>query len=137
MKGWSESSAWLWLPALAVGAAVALAGEAAPRLDVPAGAGDRCVEPVETMRRSHMDFLVHQRDATVHEGIRTRRHSLRSCINCHARRDDAGQAVPINAPGEFCQVCHAYAAVRVDCFGCHATRPDGPPDPTIVEEKRR
>jgi len=35
-------------------------------------------------RRNHMELIRHQRDLTVHEGIRTTRHSLANCVNCHA-----------------------------------------------------
>ena len=33
---------------------------------------------------NHMDMLKHQRDLTMHEGIRTTKHSLKECIECHA-----------------------------------------------------
>jgi hypothetical protein len=26
------------------------------------------------------------------------------------------------APGDFCVSCHTYAAVRIDCFECHASK---------------
>ena len=67
---------------------------------------------------------MHQRDETVHRGIRTRKHSLKECIECHVQRDDAGSTIPVDAPGQFCQSCHEYAAVSMDCFQCHATTPD-------------
>lgn len=82
-----------------------------------------CVEPTDVMRRDHMRFLFHQRDKTVHEGIRTKRHSLVGCIDCHSSNDQSGKPIPINAPGQFCQSCHAYAGVKMDCFQCHATTP--------------
>ena len=82
-----------------------------------------CVEPIDDMRRNHMEYILHQRDATVHEGIRTIKHSLAGCIDCHATKNASGQFVPINAEGEFCQTCHTYAAVKIDCFTCHATVP--------------
>jgi hypothetical protein len=76
------------------------------------------------MRREHMYLLEHQRDQTVYLGDRARRHSLAECVACHVRRDALGHTIPINAPGQFCAACHAYAAVEMDCFECHATRPD-------------
>ena len=85
---------------------------------------DQCVEPTEFMRRYHMELLLHQRDETVHQGIRTKRHSLVECIACHAEKGSDGQFVSINAEGQFCQDCHATAAVSMDCFQCHATKPD-------------
>ncbi len=94
-----------------------------PLPDVPRGKGERCVEPVELMRREHMEFLLHQRDLTVHDGVRSKRHSLVECIACHAERDESGAYVAINAPEQFCEGCHAYAAVDIDCFECHATVP--------------
>ena len=85
--------------------------------------GAACVEPLPVIRREHMTFLMHQRDDTVHEGIRTTRHSLAGCIDCHAAKDAAGQWVRIDAPGQFCASCHAYVSVKIDCFGCHAAVP--------------
>ena len=46
--------------------------------------GEKCVEPTEVMRRDHMKMVLHQRDDTMHQGIRTVKHSLKNCINCHA-----------------------------------------------------
>jgi hypothetical protein len=115
---------------LAWGLAIAsLAGPAAaePRIPLPSlvqGKGEECVEPTDVMRKDHMQFLLHQRDDTVHEGIRTKTHSLKGCIDCHAARDEQGKPVPVNAPGQFCQSCHSYAAVKLDCFSCHATTPE-------------
>jgi hypothetical protein len=96
------------------------------RVPVPVlerGKGDRCVEPTPIMRRDHMRFLLHQRDETMRRGVRTKRHSLTECVSCHVGRDPQGAAVPVNAPGQFCESCHAYAAVSMDCFECHATTP--------------
>ena len=90
---------------------------------VKATKGEACVEPLPIIRREHMKFLMHQRDDTVHEGIRTTRHSLVGCIDCHAAKDAAGQWVRIDAPGQFCASCHAYVSVEIDCFGCHAALP--------------
>ena len=90
---------------------------------VKATKGEACVEPIPVIRREHMKFLMHQRDDTVHEGIRTTRHSLVGCIDCHAAKDAAGQWVRIDAPGQFCASCHAYVSVEIDCFGCHAALP--------------
>lgn len=77
------------------------------------------------MRVEHMTFLLHQRDATVLQGVRTRKHSLVGCVECHATQGDGGEFVPVNAPGQFCQSCHSFASVKLDCFECHAARPVG------------
>jgi hypothetical protein len=89
----------------------------------PATTGERCVEPTDVMRRNHMRFLMHQRDDTVHSGIRGAKHSLVGCIGCHAQKDAAGAAIPVNAQGQFCESCHGFAGVSLDCFECHAGVP--------------
>lgn len=120
-----------WHRQLAAGAAVmaaTLAVAALADVDRPVivkGKGERCVEPTEVMRSDHMRFLFHQRDETVIKGVRTKRHSLKQCVHCHATQDEAGRYIPINAEGQFCQSCHEYASVKIDCFDCHATRPAG------------
>ncbi len=53
--------------------------------------GDQCVEEPAVIRRTHMALLKHQRDETVHLGIRGS--------------------------------CHSYAAVKIDCFECHSSKP--------------
>ena len=79
--------------------------------------GDQCVEPVEVMRRDHMKFILHQRDQTMHDGIRTTKHSLKNCIDCHA---DTKTGSVLGKDG-FCESCHSYAAVKIDCFECHSS----------------
>ena len=102
----------------------AVAGVASTLLPaLPPGAGESCVEPTDIMRRLHMQFLMHQRDDTVHGGIRGAKHSLVGCIECHAQTDTRGAAIPVNAEGQFCESCHSFAGVRMDCFECHATVP--------------
>ena len=101
----------------------AVAGDSLPTWPEPAG--EKCVEPTDVMRREHMDFILHQRDETMYKGIRGAKHSLKDCIDCHAGYDNAGKAVPINAEGQFCESCHTYTAVSIDCFGCHRTTPMG------------
>ncbi|MFO1218323.1 MAG: hypothetical protein U1E89_08145 [Burkholderiaceae bacterium] len=114
-----------WLLALLTCTAVAaVAADGAARGLGPAiekaRQGERCVDDTATMRRSHMTMLTHQRDATVHGGIRGAKHSLKGCIDCHASRTSGSVAA---APGDFCVSCHAYAAVHIDCFECHASKP--------------
>ncbi|MDD2917553.1 hypothetical protein [Rhodoferax sp.] len=84
--------------------------------------GGQCVEEPAFMRRNHMKLLIHQRDDTLRGGIRTGKHSLKACITCHASQTSQS----VNAePGNFCQSCHSYAAVKIDCFQCHANQPAG------------
>jgi len=82
-----------------------------------------CVEETPVMRRNHMKFLIHQRHETVHEGIRGTKYSLAGCVDCHASRDASGESKPVNGEGQFCETCHSYAAVSIDCFQCHRNIP--------------
>lgn len=84
---------------------------------------EACVAPTPEMRRYHMDKIQHQRDLTVHQGIRKSDDALHGCIDCHANKDDSGQYIPVNAEGQFCSGCHNYVSANLDCFGCHATVP--------------
>ena len=88
------------------------------------GKGDACVADTDFMRRNHMTVLNHQRDDTVHDGIRTKQFSLKECIACHAVPGEDARPVSIESPKHFCRTCHDYAAVKVDCFECHASRPE-------------
>lgn len=83
----------------------------------------QCVEPVDEMRKNHMNYILHQRDETMHRGIRTRQYSLEECINCHAVTGPDGEFVRTDSGEHFCSSCHNYASVRIDCFQCHADRP--------------
>lgn len=89
----------------------------------PAVEGEHCVEPLDIIRRDHMSFLLHQRDRTVHFGERDAKYSLKKCLVCHTQKDAQGAYIPIDAKGQFCYECHAYAAVSIDCFECHASSP--------------
>lgn len=80
-----------------------------------------CVEPTDEMRANHMEYILDQRDATMHEGIRTKQYSLVQCINCHV--SDAPDAPRYDSEKHFCNSCHTYASVSIDCFQCHADRP--------------
>jgi hypothetical protein len=82
-----------------------------------------CVEPEDIMKRNHMEFILHQRDETVQEGIRTSKYSLKQCISCHAVKGDDGEYVHVDDSRHFCVTCHEYAAVTIDCFQCHADTP--------------
>ena len=86
-----------------------------------------CVEPTEVMRRDHMEFIKHQRDETVHNGIRSTKHSLAGCVECHVSYGSDGTPVAVSGEDQFCGACHQFLAVRLDCFGCHAAVPNGAP----------
>lgn len=95
----------------------------APVPDIPKGKGDQCVENTEYMRKNHMGVLSHQRDETMRRGIRTKKHSLKECLACHVVKDDDKKPISVANPKHFCRECHDYAAVKIDCFDCHASKP--------------
>ena len=82
-----------------------------------------CVNPVDDMRKNHMEYLLHQRDETMHKGIRTKKHSLAECIECHVSANDKGEYAKFGESEHFCSSCHNYAAVTIDCFQCHNDKP--------------
>ena len=104
-------------------AGLAAAGENRPgRVALPAiniEKGEKCVAPVDEIRRNHMKMLAHQRDQTMHRGIRSTQHSLKGCIDCHA----SPKTNSVLGKDGFCASCHAYAAVSMDCFECHSPAP--------------
>jgi hypothetical protein len=128
---------WLtaWLGALLVATFASLAvasddhedrGSRVPRHAEAKPQGDKCVEDTEFMKRNHMNLILHQRDKTMHQGIRTTKYSLKNCIACHATPTKANPEVrSVLGEGHFCQSCHAYNAVKIDCFECHSSKPSG------------
>ena len=89
----------------------------APRLDI--GKGGQCVEDPQWMRKNHMHLLIRQRDETVRKGLRDGKYSLKNCIECHASLRDNSV---IGRDDSFCQGCHRYEAVKIDCFECHSSK---------------
>ncbi len=89
-----------------------------PAISVNKDKAEKCVEPTDVMRRDHMKFILHQRDETMHQGIRTSKHSLKNCVECHA---DPKTGSVLGKDG-FCATCHQYAAVTIDCFSCHTDK---------------
>ncbi len=92
---------------------------------VPSPKGEQCVEPTADMRANHMKYLLHKRDLTMYDGIRTKQHSIVACIDCHATPNEDGKIVRIHDDSNehFCASCHAVTSVKLDCFECHADRP--------------
>jgi hypothetical protein len=91
---------------------------------IPEGQGEACVEDTDFMRRNHMDMLKHQRDETMLRGLRTEQYSLKECISCHVVNGPDSKPVNFTSSQHFCRSCHDYAAVNIDCFQCHASRPE-------------
>ncbi|MDP2811604.1 MAG: hypothetical protein Q8O34_15795 [Rhodocyclaceae bacterium] len=83
-----------------------------------------CIAPAEEMRRNHMEKLLHQRNKTLREGMRggAKSASLNGCIECHASKTTGVARSVLGSNESFCQGCHAYAAVKLDCFECHSPK---------------
>ena len=85
--------------------------------------GGQCVRETAWMRRNHMALVQHDRDVTVHQGVRTIDGSLAQCVACHANRKEDGGYLPVNGEQQFCAGCHQYTGTTLDCFSCHAKSP--------------
>jgi len=97
--------------------------------EVPKGTGEAHPEGNAYWRRQHMEMMLHDRDRTVYDGDRDVTASLSGCFDCHAVKDEAGQPVVYQDKRHFCRTCHDYAAVKVDCFMCHRSTPEGFAEP--------
>ena len=93
--------------------------------DVPMATGEPHAEGNAYWRKYHMDMMLHDRDLTMRLGDREVKASLKACFDCHAAKDDSGAIVTIQSEKHFCRTCHDYAAVKVDCFSCHRSTPEG------------
>jgi cytochrome c553 len=88
-----------------------------PKLDT--GKGGQCVDDTKFMRKNHMSMIVHQREETMRQGIRGGKYSLAACVDCHASKTDNSV---LGGSDHFCQGCHEFAAVSIDCFECHSSK---------------
>ena len=115
------------LVCLVIGGALHAGEAASSRVSQPVievARGGQCVEDPAFMRRNHMKLLKHQRDDTLRGGVRTGKYSLKTCIDCHASKTTNSVAA---SDTNFCQSCHNYAAVKIDCFECHTNKPQVKP----------
>lgn len=87
----------------------------APKPNVKIENPGQCIAPTAEMRVNHMKMLNHTRDRTLRQGIRGEKASLNGCIDCHASKTTGS----VLGKDGFCQECHAYAAVKLDCWDCH------------------
>jgi hypothetical protein len=128
-RAWQRRLAAVLALAWIASTALAQTAEAGrtPKPAIEPARGEACVADPAFMRRNHMQLLKHQRDETVHLGVRGARASLKGCIECHASSASGSVA---QAPGDFCASCHRYAAVKIDCFECHASKPASATLPT-------
>lgn len=118
-------AAGIALAVLALGGAPTAAADGRvplPTLATPKG--DACVAPIDVMRRDHPDLLKAQRDDTMKRGIRDGKFSLTGCIDCHAAPDPKAPDPAVRSIEPFCESCHTYAAVKLDCWSCHNPKAD-------------
>jgi hypothetical protein len=103
-------------------------GDVAPKPDVSVAKAkaEHCAisDDESEVRKNHMDYLLHKRDQTVHEGIRTKSHSFKECINCHVPKLEGENKLRHTDEKHFCSTCHVYAGVKLDCFQCHTDQPE-------------
>ncbi len=92
--------------------------------EIPRGKGDACIADPNFMRVNHMDMMKHDRDETMLLGDRGIKFSLKQCVECHAVAGPDSEPVSYKSEKHFCRVCHDYAAVKIDCFQCHNSKPD-------------
>lgn len=83
-------------------------------------AGDACIAAPDVMRREHPALLSHQRDRALRQGIRGEKVSLNGCIECHASPKNGSV---LGSSENFCQSCHQYVGIQLDCFECHQPAP--------------
>lgn len=102
------------------GMAVAGEGGRTPQPQLVIESAEACIAPPAEMRRKHPHLLAQQKKLTVRAGVRGTGATLAGCISCHASRDDGSV---IGTDRNFCQSCHSFVAVRLDCFDCHQPAP--------------
>ena len=129
LPGWKSAAALIGLLLISVvGGAADNSGGGVPKPVIAPARADKCVANTEYMRRNHMKLLLHERDEEVHYGVRNGNNSLENCVNCHASRKNNSV---LGSNQNFCQSCHSYAAVKIDCFECHSNKPQTNADVTI------
>jgi hypothetical protein len=105
--------------------------------------GEHCVRDGNYMARNHFKHIIDRRTETVRKGMRLptdkpkafdkdgkplTNYSLELCVNCHAR-DAKGQPVALKTKEgkantkHFCNSCHTYVGVSINCFQCHRGTP--------------
>ncbi len=91
---------------------------------IPKAVGAPHPEGNEFMRINHAKLLLEARDKTMRLGERNLDFSLKACVACHAVKGADGKPVGYEDSKFFCSVCHKYAAVKIDCFACHNSKPE-------------
>ncbi len=91
------------------------AAAGAPKPNLTIENPGQCIAAAQEMRVNHMKMLNHTRDRASRQGIRTDKASLNGCVDCHASKETGS----VLGKGGFCEECHTYTAVKVNCWDCH------------------
>ena len=94
-----------------------------PAVDMTSLVTDHRSDDNTVMIRNHPKFLFGFRSAVLHKGVVTPDNNIERCVTCHAVKDPSGQPVGFDDPTHFCRGCHTKAAVTIDCFECHQSKP--------------
>jgi nitrate reductase gamma subunit len=113
---------------VAIGARqVVTGGFAQPKTDLASLVAEHRMDDPTVMIRNHPRFLFSHREIVVHQGQDAGQEAaagnLERCVTCHVTKDGGGQPVGFNDPSHFCRGCHNKAAVTIDCFECHRSKP--------------
>jgi hypothetical protein len=63
-----------------------------------------------------MEMLKHQRDRTLRARASAASRPRSTPASCHASKKTGSV---LGSKENFCQSCHSYAAVKLDCWDCH------------------
>ena len=91
---------------------------------IPKALGDPHPEGNDFMRINHMKLMRHDRDEVVRLGNREIEYSIKECVACHVVSGPDALPISVENDQHFCRTCHEYAAVKIDCFQCHNSKPD-------------
>ncbi len=94
-----------------------------PPADFSSLVTDHRTDDATVMIRNHPKFLFSHRTLVVHHSQQAPADNLERCVTCHAVKDASGQPVSFDDPTHFCRACHNKAAVSIDCFECHNSKP--------------
>ena len=88
-----------------------------------AGRTEEIHPDLKEIRIMHPEFLLHKRDKTLRQGVRTESNSLKACVDCHSSTDTKNEYISINQQEQFCSTCHKKVGISLDCFSCHRNTP--------------
>lgn len=92
-----------------------------PQVTINTAQAAQCIEPTQWMIEHHPELLIQWRNNVVRNDIQTYtasdgkqyQESLATCAQCHPDTED------------FCNQCHNYIGVSLDCWNCHNLPAEG------------